>query len=180
MGAPSPGPLGTPTLTPALEPQCYPTPKSRVTTAPMSLHPAGTTARPILLGKEAVCLHVTEAREISASGEARIPTGKWRVGHPPCEPCQLRAAAPRPGRAGVVRPACGPGPTPALLSPSGGDHRAECVSPTFTQPPASGKTLQEAWGSSGPRLGSESPWGCLAAIQNVQKGPSPSLTAALG
>ena len=146
----------------------------------MSLHPAGTTARPILLGKEAVCLHVTEAREISASGEARIPTGKWRVGHPPCEPCQLRAAAPRPGRAGVVRPACGPGPTPALLSPSGGDHRAECVSPTFTQPPASGKTLQEAWGSSGPRLGSESPWGCLAAIQNVQKGPSPSLTAALG
>lgn len=120
MGAPSPGPLGTPTLTPALEPQCYPTPKSRVTTTPMSLHPAGTTACPILLGKEAVCLHVTEAREISASGEAGIPMGKWRVGHPPCEPCQLRAAAPRPGRAGAVRPACGPGPTPALLSPSGG------------------------------------------------------------
>lgn len=66
-------------------------------------------------------------------------------------------------------------PPPHTHHPVGGDH-----SPTFTRLPASGRTLQEGRGSGEPRLGSKSPWGCLAAIQNVRKGPSPSLTAALG
>ena len=108
-------------------------------------------------------MHVTEAREISASGEAGIPTVKWRVRHPPCESCQLTAAAPE---AEEVEPIC-LCPPPHTHHPVGGDH-----SPTVTRPPASGRTLREGRGSGGPHLGSKSPWGCLAAIQNVQKGPS--------